>query len=301
MALYLKIRIMTRKEKWFKAGLLIMLCGGLYAFQLLKTAPTTMTLEQAIAKKMVNCRMASTGKYSGESVALTLTNLTGTPLNITIPNGTVFKPSEDEDQDLIIVDEQQIALNAKATTKQIVDGFCMEPHDSSPTPENGMKLSRNTNPKLQELTAFMNGKKYDSDIIQDAVWAVADGDDVSSIDNSDEKGKALRTFVAKLINKPDPWYSKKQERVVTPERVIESNPVMVNGMITIETEGAMKINEVVKKSNGQVMNTSEEMEFPKKGKWNYQFTLTVKGWEKGDYVVNVLSGTKLIKAFPFKI
>src|SRR5689334_13247388 len=116
---------MERKEKWFKAGLMVALCGGLYAFQLLKSAPTSMTLEDAIAKKMVNCRMASTGNYSGSSVAITLTNLTGTPLNITIPNGTVFKPSEDEDQDLIIVDQQLIALNAKATTKQVVDGFCM--------------------------------------------------------------------------------------------------------------------------------------------------------------------------------
>src|SRR5688572_3130190 len=129
---------MTRKEKWFKVGLLVALCGGLYAFQLLKTAPSNITLEEAIAKKMVNCRMTSTGKYSGSSVALTLTNLTGTPLNITIPNGTVFKPSEDEDQDLIVVDQQLIALNAKATTKQVIDGFCMEPHDHSPTPENGM-------------------------------------------------------------------------------------------------------------------------------------------------------------------
>lgn len=292
---------MKRKNNWFKAGALLALCGGLYAFQLMRSAPTTITLEEAIAKKMVSCKFVSNGNYSGESVAVSLTNLTGTPLNITVPVGTVFKPNDEGDQDLIVVEQQAIALNGKASVKQVLDGFCMEAHDSAPAPDNGMKLSRTSNPKLQELATFLNGKGYDSETVQSAVWAVVDNDGVSEIDNEDEKGKALRTFICKLTNQPDPWYATKVERNVTPQRIIESNPVSVNGQIRFASDGKVKIHEVVQKVGGEVMNTSEEIEFPKKGNWNYEFTLTVKGWEKGEYVVNVMEGTKLVKAFPFTI
>lgn len=292
---------MRNKEKSFKAGLLVVLCGGLYAFQIFRMTPVTLTLEEAIAQKKVTCKLTSTGNYSGESVAVSVTNLTGAQLKITIPPGTVFKPSEDGDQDLIVVQQQAIALNPKATGKQVLDGFCMEAHDSAPTENNGMKLTRTTNPKLQELAAFMDNKGYDSHTIQDAVWAVSNDYDIAAVDNGDEKGKALRTFLSKLTNRPDPWYATEQEHTVTPERIIESNPVSVNGMIQFESDGKIKIHEIVQKVGGEVMDTSEEIEFPQKGKWNYEFTLTVKGWEKGEYVVQVMNGTKLVKAFPFTI
>lgn len=292
---------MERKNKWFRATLLALLCGGIYAFQVLQHAPVTITLEEAIAKKMVTCRFTSNGNYSGESVVVSVTNLTGNPLTITIPNGTVFKPNEDKDQDLIIVEQQAIALKAKATGNQVLDGYCMEASDHSPTSDNGMKLSKTTNSKLMELAAFVDKKGYDSYTLQDAVWAVSDGNSISNIDSDTEQGKALRTFLAKLTDQEDPWYETKQERVVTPERLIENNPVSVNGKIRIESSGNMKIHEVVQKVGGEVKNTSPEMEFARKGIVNYEFTLTVKGWEKGNYEVKVMNGDKLVQTFPFTI
>lgn len=292
---------MSKNEKRFKAGLLVALCGGLYAFQLFRITPVALTLEEAIAQKKVACKFTSNGNYSGESVAISLTNLTGTPLQVRITPGTVFKPSEDEDQDLIVVQEQAIALNAKATSQQVLDGYCMESHDGVPTENNSMKLTRTSNPKLLELAAYLNNKGYDDGTIQDAVWAVTDASPVSTIPNSSEEEKNLRSFTSELTDQPNPWYTTGQERVVTPERRIESNPVSVNGMISFQSDGKVKIHEVVQRVGGEVMDTSEPIEFPQKGKWNYEFTLTVKGWEKGDYVVNVMDGTKLVKAFPFTI
>ncbi|MDH4472574.1 MAG: hypothetical protein QE487_08180 [Fluviicola sp.] len=292
---------MKRNKKWFRATLLAALCGGIYAFEIVQNAPVTISLEEAIAKKMVTCRFTSTGSYSGESVAVSVTNLTGNQLTITIPNGTVFKPSEDEDQDLIIVEQQAIALKAKATGNQVLDGYCMEASDHSPTTDNGMKLSKTTNSKLIELAAFVDKKGYDSYTLQDAIWAVSDGSSISNIDSDTEQGKALRVFLAKLTNQEDPWYETKQERVVTPERLIENNPISVNGKIRVESDGNMKIHEVVQKVGGEVKNNSSEMTFSRKGIVNYEFTLTVKGWEKGDYEVKVMNGDKLVQTFPFTI
>lgn len=292
---------MKRSKKWFNVGLMVALCGGLYAFQLMRLAPVTITLEEAIAKKMVSCKMTSTGSYSGESVALSVTNLTNTPLNLTIPGGTVFQPDETGDQDLIVVKQQLMVLNGKATGKQILDGFCMEAHDSAPTADNGMKMTKTTRQQLNDLAAFMNGKGYDTYTTQSAVWVVSDNHPISDVDLDSPQGKALRAFLSKLVNKPDPWYETKQERVVREDRMIECNPVAVNGQITFESTGKTKIHEVVKNAAGTVMNTSTEMEFPKAGKWNYEFTLTVKGWNKGDYVVHVMNGTKVIQSFPFTI
>jgi hypothetical protein len=292
---------MKRNKKWFRATLLAALCGGIYAFEIVQNAPVTISLDEAIAKKMVTCRFTSNGNYSGESVVVSVTNLTGNQLTLTVPNGTVFKPSEDDDQDLIIVEQQAIALKAKATGNQVLDGYCMEASDHSPTTDNGMKLSKTTNEQLKELAAFVDKKGYDSYTLQDAVWAVSDGNSISSIGNDNEQGKALRTFLAKLTNREDPWYATKQERVVTPERLIENNPISVNGKIRVESDGNMKIHEVVQKVGGEVKNTSPEMAFSRKGMVTYEFTLTVKGWEKGNYEVKVMNGTKLVQTFLFTI
>lgn len=293
---------MKRKEKWLKGGLLVALCIGLYAFQVLKNAPVSMTLEEAIQKKMVNCRYTSNGQYSGESVELSITNLSGTPLQISIPVGTVFKPNDEGDQDLIVVEQQVIALNSKATGKQTLDGFCMEANDHAPTPENGMKLSKTTNQKLKDLATHINGKGYDKDMIQSAVWIVSNGHSIGDIDQDSEKGKALRTYLSTLTGQKDPWYETTREHVVREDRVIENNPISVNGKIQFVSDGKIKIHEVVQKVNGEVKNTSSEIEFPRQGKWNYQFTLTVKGWEKGNYEVKVMDGNnKVLETFPFTI
>jgi len=292
---------MKRNEKTFKAGLLLLLCGGLYAFQLYTSEPVDLTLEEALAKKMVSCKIASTGAYSGESVSLTITNLSASNLNISIPNGTVFKPAEEGDQDLIIASDKVLAINGKATSTSILDGFCMEASDHSPQADNGMKLSKTSNANLQALTQFLNKKGYDENTIQQAVWVVSDGQSISYVDNEDVKAKELRTFLSTLTKQPDPWYETEQKIAVTEERVIESKPVSVNGKIQFVSDGKIKIHEVVKNAYGKVMDTSEELEFPKQGKWNYQFTLTVEGWEKGNYTVFVMNGTKTMEAFPFTI
>ena len=59
--------------------------------------------------------------------------------------------------------------------------------------------------------------------------------------------------------------------------------------------------EVVQKVGGEVKNTSPEMAFSRKGMVTYEFTLTVKGWEKGNYEVKVMNGNKLVQTFPFTI
>jgi len=292
---------MKRKEKSLKVGLLVLLCAGLYAFQHMRSAPVTVTLEEALAKKLISCTATSTGEYSGASVALTITNLSSSPLSITIPGGTVFKPSEEGDQDLIIAESQVIAVNAKATNKSIADGFCMEAHDSAPTADNSMKITRTTNDNLRALTGFLEKKGYEPSTIQEAVWAVSDGSSISYIGNADPKDKELRTFLSTLTKQPDPWYNTEQEVVVREDRRIETNPISVNGMLQFESDGQVKIREVVKNAAGTVMNTSDEIEFPKKGKWTYKFRLTVQGWEKGDYTIAVMNGSKELQVFPFSI
>lgn len=292
---------MKRKDYWFKIGALMLLCVGLYAFQELKNAPVTLTLQDALAKKMVSCKYSSTGMYSGESVNISITNLSNSELNITIPRGSVFKPSEVADQDLIVVQQQAIALNAKANLKQVVDGFCMEATDHAPTANNGMKLSKTTNAKLTELTAFLDGKKYDKSSIQSAVWAVSNNYSFSSIDGDSPRGKALRTFLSKLTQREDPWYQTKQNYAVTPSRVIQISPVEVNGRIQFESEAGMKIHCVVKDGSGDVKNVMQELEYPSKGKSTYHFKLIVKGWSNGNYKVEVMNGTTVLQTFPFTV
>jgi len=292
---------MKGKEKALRVGLPALLCLGLYAFQLMRATPVPLTLEEALAKKMISCTATSTGGHSGSSVAITVTNLSASPLTITIPDGTVFKPSEDEDQDLLITEPHVISLNGKAVNKRVLDGYCMEASDHSPTRNNTMKISKTSNKDLLALTRFLDKKGYDNGTIQSAVWAVSDKHPISYIDNEDVKTKELRSFLSTLTHQPDPWYEAEPKVVVREDRIIETNPVSVSGKIQFESDGQVTITEVVKNAAGTVVNTSDAIDFPKKGTWTYKFTLTVEGWEKGAYSVTVMNGTNALETFPFTI
>jgi hypothetical protein len=111
----------------------------------------------------------------------------------------------------------------------------------------------------------------------------------------------LRTFTCSLVGKDNPWYSTPQKRIVTPERIIEPNPVEVYGAITYEVKSTTTINSELHDPDGKLIFANSGKNSMKPGKWDYNFHLKVDGFPKGKYHVILKAGTTQIMDKEFSI
>lgn len=272
------------------------------AMQGIPPAAKCTSLEQAIRDKSINFAATTNGGHSENSVHLMLTNLKSTPLEIQIPNGTYFIPSDEGDQNLLLVEDEIIVLQPKENKEVFVDAYCMESSDGSPV--KGDKMSFKTlqaDSKLKQLTAHINGNKLAEHDIQSAVWAITDDEPIPYINTTDPPARNLRETVANLTNQPNTWYTMQVDRRVNAQRRIETNAVTMSGNIRLELTKKASIHEVVKDSEGRVKFSLKPAEFPRAGTWNYTFSLRVQGWQKGIYTVVVIQDGQEIKSFPFEV
>lgn len=277
-------------------SLVFALC--LFSFQ---QEPTTMSLQDAIKKKIISYTVNSNGNYSGKSVDLHLTNTSVQNIKISVPAGTVFIPKDEADQNLLIPEEELIVLNGKAKQNKVLNGYCIEASNHAPTAMAPMTISTVSNPKMIKLLAYFKGKKWDAPTYQSALWAVSDNRSVSNIQNQTADGKALRKFLCGLTGQKETWYHTPQNHTVTPTREIQSAPFKISGKVDFTSDGSTKMALAVYKANGDLIHRFEDRAYPKKGKVESEFSLKVEGWDKGNYEVRILNGETVVKKFPFTL
>ena len=170
-------------------------------------------------------------RLGDKGLTLTITNLTSGVLSISIPAGTTFK-SSDEEQELINIEEEFLALNQKEMKTVKVGGYCMELDKIAPRLENNFKVGKTKNTLLLSLIEFLKTNKPSPSNYQEAVWAITNGEPISSIEVMNESDEKLRSHIAKLTNRPNPWYSKDQKTTIEPGRPIERNSISVSAKIS---------------------------------------------------------------------
>jgi hypothetical protein len=111
----------------------------------------------------------------------------------------------------------------------------------------------------------------------------------------------IRTFVAALTGQKDVWYSTPQNRTVDNSGNIVSETVTIRGNISYTANKGMQVYNEVVKENGTRIHKTEIMKAPINGKVEFTFTLRVKGWEKGNYLIKVKEGDRVIADYPFSI
>lgn len=262
-----------------------------------------LTLDEAVAQKKVELVCNGLGGHSGKSVELSIKNNSADILQLRLPEGTLFEADNASEQNLLVPEPEVLVLIKGQKKKFNVSGYCTELSDMSPSKGSGFKLKKTGNENMKKLVAyFKQHPGLPEDDVQEAIWCISDGSDVSNICNdTTQQVKDLRKFVCELTKQPDVWYNTPIERVVTPERVISNVPTVVFGMITLEADKAMKIKSEIRDASGKMISANPEtMSFPQ-GKFHFEFKVTVKGWEKGKYTVVYYSEEKTIISQEFEI
>lgn len=263
--------------------------------------PRELTLQEAIAQNLISAIPVSNGGYSEESVQLDVQNLSSSKLIINIPAGTLYHPSNDGEQTLLQVENEMLALQPKSNANLLVDAFCTESSDSSPSSGDKMKIDFTKNEGLLGLIKFSKGKHIASSEIQDAVWTITDARSISHIERNNEDTKSLREYVAQLTGQEDTWYEAPEQITIDEDGRFNFETVVIDGEIKFNCQKGDPIFEDIIGPDGEVMISGGQIHTALGSMVTYQFTIKVKGWPKGDYSVKLHNGSTTYKSFDFVI
>lgn len=289
----------TNRTRWVAAISAPIFCFFLAS---LGTPPVVkVTLQEAIQKKLVLVDLVSNGGYNHKSVAIKLTNNSSSALNLVIPAGSVFHPADDGEQTLLQLEDKEILVQGKGTFNGTLDAFCTEASDRCPSESSTFKTEISKNTNLTKLVNYLKENKVPSNYYQDAIWAITDGHNVSNISVDYPSTKKLRTFLCELTGQKDSWYSSPREVQVDPYGNFNFETVKVSGDLDFNCHSGKKITEYIVKENGDVMYTGSSTFTPQSNHLKYGFNLSVKGWEKGTYFVQIKDVTGELARFEFKV
>ncbi|MDP5099576.1 MAG: hypothetical protein NWQ27_06255 [Crocinitomicaceae bacterium] len=270
------------------------------AFSTNSTA-TKIDIFDAIKAKTISATMLSNGKHSGNSVDIKITNLTSQPIELLVPAGSKYSTEADDEQTLIQLEDQFIALQPKQVYTGKVAAFCTEASDRCPTTASAMKLTKNTNPKFTALSEYIKGKVIDKSTFQDAVWAISDGYSVSNIAAEDQVSVDFRKKVAEITGQKNPWFSSPQNVTIDDRGNFNMETVLIAGQLEFICNKGTMVHQDIYKANGEAVLISDKTMQARYGNVRYRFQMQVKGWEKGEYYIKLHDGTNEITRYNFSV
>lgn len=174
---------------------------------------TSISLQEAIDQRLVKVKITSLGTYQGESTLMEIQNLSKKDLKIEIEPGRKLLADDDKYQNLLVVKQEEVIVNAgKQVMKKIV-GFCCESNDAGPNTKVKYTTKNLADNGLVMLARYIdaNYSQLNTQSIQQAVWAVSNNHATAAITTNNEKEMSLKNMVCAIKNEPIPWYIIKQK------------------------------------------------------------------------------------------
>ncbi len=258
------------------------------------------SLNEAIQKGYVKCKTSSNGSFSGSCVKLHLQNNTVRPFQLLIPPGTLFYPSDSEEQTLITVEPQMISLAPSSVKTENVNAYCSEHSDQCPSEGGSFTIGSNKNPKFDSLFVFLKNNVLPSSQ-QAIVWAISDNSPVSSISTDSKKLRDIRSFLFKLTGQDEVNYAIEMSTIVNDLGFIDQKPIQLKGFVNFDVQQSKWIHQEVYDENGKMkFKSNQAFEIPK-GTSDYAFNIGLKNWESGKYILKLKAGSEVIETYPFKV
>lgn len=265
------------------------------------SANTPTDLGAMLRNRQLAMTVTGAGGHAGECVNVKLNNLRTDTLHVRIPAGWRFTSQDSTLQDLLVVEDEVLALAPKAARSVTCRAFCCEAGMGGPGEGSTFLAGGMAGDHLQKLARFIADGHYTDAAVQQAVWAVSDGHDLSGIDAGDAQATAsLRRFVSGLTGRPVPWYTTTYAPP-TDGRVFNPSPVHVTGHVEFTQRHAGILTIVVKDDRGRTVYTLDEGRALRQGSYTVQVEVTVRGWEKGRYAICFATDGVLLKKQEFEL
>jgi len=172
-----------------------------------KPVNNTYDLKTAIDKKLVTCKFNGNleSPHYYQPLVIDITNLTNKEITIRILNGQKFITDTTDTQDVIITQEELIALSPKKKVVKPLFSMCIQEYKSASYEGTTFKLGEIASGNLKKLTQEIEKTKSFNTIGQYSVWAITDDFPLDEIDGFNEKeGVHYQNYMAKLLNVPVP-------------------------------------------------------------------------------------------------
>lgn len=166
---------------------IILFSFAFFALPLLAHDTASVSILEASKQKLISVKVKGKGGYQGKSLKVEIKNLTSKKLTVNVLAGTIFDNTENWQQDLMVVEEQAIALNPQGTDFADPQTVCIQPSNGSPQLGVSFLLAKMAEGHLLKLAQFISEKKYFNSTAQSAVWAVITGEGMSDIYGEDKK------------------------------------------------------------------------------------------------------------------
>ncbi|MBK8614177.1 MAG: hypothetical protein IPN85_12025 [Flavobacteriales bacterium] len=258
-------------------------------------------LASLLRNRQLTMSVKGAGGHSGECVNVSVNNLRSDSLVVRIPAGWRFVSQDSTLQDLLVVEDEVLALAPKAAGTLTCRAFCCEASMGGPDDGSAFTAGTMASEPLQKLARFFTTEHFPDGAVQQAVWAVSDGNDLSGIaSDTDESTRRLREFVSTLTGRPNPWYTTTYAPPVD-GRVFNPTPQHITGHAEFTQRHAGILSIVVKDARGSTVYVLDEGRDLRQGFYKVQVEVTVQGWEKGRYAICFATDGVLLKKQEFEL
>jgi hypothetical protein len=255
-------------------------------------APEKISLTSAVKQKKVSLVATSTGMNSEECVKLELKNISGKPLKIEIPAGTLFDSANQHEQDILVTRQSEAILAANQSTTAKAYGFCCQATNAVPMPGSTFNVSDCTNEKLVKVATYLNNYPFNISSQQSAVWAVSDKHSVGGIFGSGKDMDSLRTFTARLTGQDVPFY--KVDYGYIPNTAFVYAPKTLEGNMDFKLDNPGKGTLVIYDPEGEPFQVFFYEKHMTRGTYSQHFRYTATNMIPGEYRVRMLLNNELV-------
>ena len=258
-------------------------------------------LQNAIDGKYVKAQALSLGGYQNYCINMHLANLSTDTLVVIIEAGRRLNSMEEKDQDILITREEIIVLKKKEEKWVPVYGYCCQANNHSPKTNAKYDIYRMADSNLVHLANFLNKGNFESNVAQQAIWAVSDNQSSAQVcSGKDSSLFPLRKLVCALKGEQLPWYTIRAQTLVYQSGAMTNFPIELNGKLHYKNEKECYTTLHVLNSKGiEVCKIVKQWTMP--GEFDYDLSIPVKGLAKGNYTVELRTPEKELVKRDFKI
>lgn len=265
-------------------------------FLFLKILPAqAIPLNEAIEKGYIRLAAAGTGGHEGECLKLKLENLSRKNLDVLVPAGQIFEAGDTTLQNLMVTKEETFLVSRGKNCIVRLFGFCVEASDGSPGEGSVFSLGEMAGGNLLKMARYLSHNNlHKNRAAQYAVWAVTDEDRLESIGD-----RALAKFTADLLGKPVPeyhiGYQQPQDRQLAGQPANWREAVALDGLFYYELPKDQMVSFGLYSADGEHLHELFSNRLQKRGYHKFRFEFEIRGLEKGNYIVKLVSEGETIK------
>lgn len=275
--------------KTYKYVAITMFCT--LAFNLNLFAGDTLTLKEALKKKMISVVVHGTRKgpramlshsYYGKCMQLEVKNLTDSTLNLKLETGRTLNCDKETVQNMMITKDLIFTLKGKKSGTYKAYAMCVQEHKSSPDSHDTYQIGELADNNLLQFAKIIEKYNFQDNAGQNAVWVFTDNNDTTAIYGTNlDEARILKKYVKKYkYSSAKLKVTESTEMLGEPKIVSDKGPTITGNMIWEMTKGGNATLQVFD-SDDKLVVTLFEKQYFSKGEQTHFVTVSGTNIEKG--------------------